>query len=339
MNFVIVSGFQASGSSAVIDYLKEFDGFFECGKEIRFIRDPYGLVELEQSLIDHWEFINSTVAIEDFLKMSKIWARFGDLPWSKPGLSYAKYINKDYVKISQEFIDSLTDHTYKKEFFACKLQKPYFSYVIDRNRRYIQFKTRGKIKIANQHTANRYFATPTRDQFYQAVQLYIERLFAEHKKSDNDFSVILDQGVSPNNTQIIHKYFKKAKMIIVDRDPRDMYLDIFDDCSKMSNHPGSLEDGREFILRMKAVRRTMEINDPDILYIKFEDLVRHYDETTEKIKSFLNLSEKEHLWPKKYFKPEVSLKNTLRWKKYYYKYKDALDSIEKGLPDLIYHEK
>ena len=72
MMFINVSGFFTSGSSAVVDLLKEFDDTYECKAEVRIIKDPYGISQLEHSLVDSWELINSSAAIMDFLKLCKI---------------------------------------------------------------------------------------------------------------------------------------------------------------------------------------------------------------------------------------------------------------------------
>ena len=71
ITFVSVSGFCSSGSSAVIDLLKEIKGCYVPDAEIRFIKDPYGIVEMEDALVNHWEFINSSAAISDFLDICK----------------------------------------------------------------------------------------------------------------------------------------------------------------------------------------------------------------------------------------------------------------------------
>ena len=87
--FVIVSGFCSSGSSAVIDLLKEFKGFYEPNAEIRFLRDPYGISDLEKALVNQWDLINSTAAISDFLDIMRKSAR-------PKGVSYGFWAQKDY---------------------------------------------------------------------------------------------------------------------------------------------------------------------------------------------------------------------------------------------------
>ena len=69
--FINVAGFFGSGSSAVVDLLKEFKGFNECDAEIRFVKDPYGISQLENALVNQWELVNSAAAIADFREMCR----------------------------------------------------------------------------------------------------------------------------------------------------------------------------------------------------------------------------------------------------------------------------
>lgn len=340
-DFVIVSGFYATGASAVIDYLKEFKCCVECGKEIRFIRDPYGITDLERSIVDNWDLINSTVAIEDFLHFSKICARYGDSPLSRPGLSYSKYINKNYWKITNKYVEKLTKYTYKAEYYATKFKKRYLSYVIDRNLAYIERRSKGKLKVANTKNKIRYFAVPTKDEFDKATLEYIEELFRPLMfSSDGERKMlILDQALSPNNAEPLNRYFKNAKFIIVDRDPRDVYCQNLKINGYRLKNPSSKEAGEMFAERYKAMRRNLKLNNENIYYLKFEDLILNYETTTKKIKSFLNLDESEHIYPFKFLKPQISIKNIGVWKNNIDMYRDAFAVMEQNLSEYCYHEK
>ena len=342
MTFLSVSGFISSGSSAAVDLLKEFRGTYECTAEIRTIKDPYGICQLEDALVNHWELINSSAAINDFLHLSKICSRSGGgrNPFARAGLNYEKTIHPDFMKITHEYIEKLTKFEYKHDYYYSKFKKSYPRYVIDRCRMGLERATKGKLRVTNRkNLLPCYFANPTQDEFNAATQEYFEKLYEDRVNGIDEPFVIMDQAVSPNNTQVIHRYFKKAKMIIVDRDPRDMYIDdivnwgdnLDDDCS-------SSEAGMRYVMRQRALRDSMEL-DPDILYIRFEDLILNYEETTDRLLAFLNLTREDHLQKCRYLKPERSAKNIGIWKKYYTKYKDALDVITRELPDLCYERK
>lgn len=335
ITFVDVSGFFTSGSSAMVDLLKEFRGFYESDAEIRFIKDPYGIVQMEDALVNHWEFINSSAAISDFLDLCRKGCRNGKGLFSPAGFNLKKTISKDFMSITNDYISDLTDYTYKMDFYHYKFKKPYLKYIIDRYRWAIEYLSKGKFKTANRNIAQCYFAHPSQDQFNQATKRYFNRLF-ENKVSgiENPF-IILDQAISPNNTQVIHRYFSKAKMIIIDRDPRDMYVDDIQWGDNLDKNYQTKAAAERYVKRAKALRNEIHL-DNDILYVRFEDLVVNYDETCLKVLSFLGLEEKDHVLKKKFLKPEVSIKNVGIWRRFYKECHEAIDTIYAALPDLCY---
>ena len=335
ITFVDVSGFFTSGSSAMVDLLKEFRGFYESNAEIRFIKDPYGIVQMENALVNQWEFINSSAAISDFLDLCKKGCRNGKGLFAPAGFNLKKTISKDFMNITEDYVNELSDYTYKFDFYHYKFKKSYLKYVTDRYRWAVEYLSKGRFKTANRNIATCYFAHPTQERFNKATKRYFARLF-ENKIKDNDSPfIILDQAVSPNNTQIIHRYFDKAKMIIIDRDPRDMYVDDIQWGENLDKNYQTKEAAEKYILRAKALRDSIVLDD-DILYVKFEDLIINYDETRLKILHFLGLDEKDHVNKKKFLKPEVSINNIGIWRKYYKDCHEAIDAIYEALPDLCY---
>lgn len=195
-NYVIVAGFFASGSSAIVDFLREFKGYYECRAEIRTIKDPYGIKQLEHALVDDWDVITSTTAISDFLEYSTKWSRSGGGKniLARAGLNYEKTINPRYMKLTKEYINALTSYKYNGDFYHFKFKKTYFKYVIDRIRWVIEHYSKGKIKTINR-TKNCYFARPTRSEFEKATKKYFDDLFEPFFISGEYDHIILDQAI------------------------------------------------------------------------------------------------------------------------------------------------
>lgn len=337
MTFINVSGFFTSGSSAVVDLLKEFSDTYECKAEIRIIKDPYGISQLEHSLVDSWELINSSAAIADFLSLCRICSRTGggSFPLARAGLSYCKTMSKDFMTITEEYIDDLTSYKYAQDFYHTKFKKSYFKYVIDRCGRGLDKATKGNIKSLKKCIPQSYFSAPTQEQFNAATQKYFEKLYAEQAK--NGRYIILDQAVSPNNPTVINRYFKSAKMIIVDRDPRDMFIDdIFNWGEKYFEDMHSRDAGYKYAIRQKALRKGI-VDDPNILCVRFEDVVLNYDVTKKKIMEFVGFSEEDHIRKREFLQVERSAKNVGIWKGKYEEYKDAIDAIAEEVPELCYN--
>ena len=338
VSFICVSGFFSSGSSAVVDLLKEFSNTFECGAEIRLIKDPHGISQLENALVDNWELINSSAAIDEYYDLCKKCARAGGKnPFSPAGLGYTRKINRDFLPLSREYIDKLTSFKYKADFYYYKFRKNYFKYIVDRWRWAIEYLTKGKLKTANRNVKTARFSYPSQTDFCRITQEYFQSLFENKIGSGEEGYIILDQAVSPNTPTVIHRYFRDAKMIVVSRDPRDMYIDNILWGVGLDHDLETREAGRRYAMQQKALR-SVRIDDPDILYLRFEDLVSDYDTYVPIITSFLHFSENEHKEPRKYLIPEKSKKNIGIWKQYYSRYKDAIDEIEKELKEYCYYD-
>lgn len=337
ITFVDVSGFLFSGSSAVVDLLKEFNGFYESKAEIRFISDPYGIVQMEDAIVNKWGLITSTAAISDFITMCKKGCRYGKGLFSPAGFSLKKNISPQFMDITYEYIDELTDYYYKKDYYHYKFKKSYLKFVTDRYRWAIEYLTKGKLKTANRNIAQCYFSHPTQERFNVATKRYFDRLFENHTEGGNGKSfVILDQAVAANNSEVIRRYFTKAKMIIVDRDPRDMYVDEILWGSNLDKDYQTREAGHRYALRAKALREGIKLSE-DVIKVQFEDLILNYDETVSRIMAFIGIGKEYHCQKNKFLKPEVSRKNIGLWKKHYNECKDALDVISEELSELCYN--
>lgn len=330
--FVCVSGFFSSGSSAVVDLLKEFKNADECGAEIRIIKDPHGLVDLEDALVNKWELINSSAAIDEFIDLCKKCARSGGRnPFEPAGLGYTKKLNPDFMSITYDYINRLTQFEYTAEYYYYKFRKHYFKYITDRWRWAIEYLSKGKYKTANRNIKPIHFSKPTQEEFLSATKEYLDSLFVNKTQSDEGF-IILDQAISPNNPNVIDRYFDNCKLIVVSRDPRDMYIDNVLWGVSIDRDRVTREAGYRYAIQQKALR-SVRVNNDDVLYVNFEDLVQQYDSTVPVITSFLGLSEADHVNKNVYLKPERSSKNVGIWKKYYEEYKDAIDAIYEELKE------
>ena len=335
LSFVIVSGFCSSGSSAVVDLLKEFKGFYEPNAEIRFLRDPYGISDLEHALVSQWDLINSSAAISDFLDIMRKSSRPKGviLPM---GFGLKKTITPDILKITEKYIEDLTDFTYKTDYYHYKFKKSFIKYQLDRYRWAIERLSKGKLRVANRRNiATCYFAHPTQEQFNTATKAYLDGLFASRAGTMGCTHVILDQAISVSNPDAIHRYFNKAKLIIVDRDPRDMYCDDVNWGDNMDDNYETKEAAERYVLRARVQREKIK-EDPDVLYLKFEDLIINYEDTRKKICDFLGVSVEDHIARGKHLKTEVSIKNIGIWRKFYPTCKEAIDILEAQLADLCY---
>ena len=72
------------------------------------------------------------------------------------------------------------------------------------------------------------------------------------------------------------------------------------------------------------------------MFLRFEDLVYNYEESICQIEDFLNISNRNNDFVKKFFSPEKSKKNIGKYKLYKNEYKEAFSSIERELKEFLY---
>lgn len=331
MKYVNVCGYYASGSSAVFDLLKEYECFYPFECEIRFIQDPYGLQSLESNLFYDWNRLRSSMAASDYIEQIKKWSK-SKVPFlHKSGLGYKKNLNNDFVSITKKYINSLSTNTIILNSYCESFKKNYLTSTVDKIRCKLERKTRGKVKIANRKARKSFIIKPNFKDFSNKTKLYMNEIF---NICPSNKIALLDQALSPSNTNSGDKYFDDIKSIIVDRDPRDIYVENCLDCDIVFEKPGSLDSAKKFVdFFIKS--RDFSISNK-ILMIKFEELVFNYDESVSKICSFLNLKDKNtHKFS--FFNPKKSSANIGIWKKYYNRYKIAIDYINEILCDFCYN--
>ena len=312
MEVVIVAGYGWSGSSAVIDLLKEYDRVSAPPAEFRLIRDPHGLVQLEHALVEDWEPINSFAAINDYIWLCKKLNRNQKNKLLPIGLSYKRKINKRFLDITLDYVNKLTMFKYSFYCYYTQFKQTYFSYLLNKVMRKIVsvFRLKGESALkANQVV----FSQPSKEQFRSITMDYLEELFKETMEKNHSNLLILDQAVSPNNSDWALKYFRHAKVIVVDRDPRDIYADLITHKSLIGNDLTDPNNIDKYLAWHNALRKNLKIS-KDVLYVNFEDVVLNYEETKTKIESFSNLSCSEHSNKFSYFDPKKSIHNIGIWK-------------------------
>lgn len=330
---ITCTGYGGTGSSAITDLLKEFQNVYSYGDtEFRFLQDPNGIRDLEYGIIENNERNITDYRIKHFKKRMK---------FLNNNLihSYKKYFGKNFKVYTDMYIKSLIKLQWEgyspKDILEETLLKKFLYYT----ERFIQKKIfhlkEGGAKIYKNKTPMSYTYI-TKTYFYEQTKEYLNKLFLEILKEEKEY-LALDQLVPPNNINKYLDYFYDIKVIVVDRDPRDLYL-----LNEIFWHEAWIptKNIELYIEWFKLLREHQKIEIPyenknRILRIKFEDMIFNYDTTLRKILSFLEISEKDHNEKKKFFNPEVSIKNTQLFKKYK-EYENEIEIIEEKLKEFCY---
>ena len=250
--------------------------------------------------------------------------------FKKQGGGFSGKLDINFILESKAYIDRLTDMTYIGNTFVHR-------YNISFYRNFI-YKVRNKFKKNNGKIM--YFSRPTASFFLKETSGYINNLFTNYVKQNNVSTIVFDNAIPPTNISNTIKFFHKMKVIIIDRDPRDVYVELVGEKRLIGSDLAYVDSADKYIKWHKQLRRisvedgnNLNIN-KQVLRMRFEDLVFKYDESVEKIIKFLG-GGMQHDNIGKYFSPVRSSNNIGLWKNYHDQL--VMDKIGKELKRYCYH--
>jgi len=320
-----ICGFGYTGSGAVKDFLLEFSDTSVVNQmEFGLVCGTDGLADLENHLMKPLNRGDSIYAIERYLKklkrMQNVYVRVGGIP------------KRDYIRSINEFIDSISMVEWDDFIFNNNTINNLISYELLALRvvPHIERLIRKQISIPPMKKIH-FSIMPS--NFYFAAKKHVKQLIS-FMGADLNKCVVLDQVFSANNPQVGFSFFDDPRAIIVDRDPRDTYVFARE---KLIGYGHFMPIGnvKDFVTYYHCLRDNQPYTKPDsrILVIKFEDMIYEYENTTKKIIDYLGLL--NHIEPKKYFNPKISIANTQVYK-CFNRYFEDIKYIEKELSEYLY---
>ena len=321
-----VCGYGYTGTGAVYSLLREYSNVYclSGDKDIEFIitYTPDGLEDLEYHLcLNPVKASGGDAALYRFQLMCKDLKR-----------SHDRYTNGKFMDITNDYLDSLIQVRWQAvRLFEYDRQPGYY-----RKYRKLftnvarQFLNKRGIRFNGFPLRERYLSFEP-DSFLEKSRAYVHNIIGDHGEQ----CILLNQPFSSNNPGNSMRFFEDPFCIIVDRDPRDLYV--------MAKHiygtNGSFiptDNVSNFIKYYRTIRSGKnQYSNGKILKIHFEDLIYHYDETVSKIERFLDCKLGEHVQKFSRFKPEVSEKNTCVYQMYDEDVRD-IQMIERELKDWLY---
>ena len=209
---ILISGYGWSGSGLMVDILNNQKNYVSYGSEFPLFSEPNGLIDLENSLIHNWHFLKPSIAIKKFkefaLKLNKKKSFLN--PY---GLNLSGKLNLDFENEVNNFLRDLTMFEYdcrtRINNFHTPLIKRFYNKLI--------------WKFFDINKSNMFFSNIDKDEFYLIVKKFNNNLFKNILTENN---LILDQAIPTTNAKYHENYFSNSKIIIVDRDPRDIFADL-----------------------------------------------------------------------------------------------------------------
>lgn len=327
MKIITCTGHYGTGSSAITDLMKEYSNVScKTDFEVALIYEYNGINSLHYHLVDNPTRQGNRV-IYDFLNNCRNLAFYGT------EMNYQKYFKGVFWASTCEYVEkiggqSLDVINWKGFQEKSPLYKSFFRVI---NKLYsITHKESYKF-ITGQPPIPYYLHTVDKNYFMTCTKEYLKNLL--EAINDKEF-LMIDQLVSSSKIDNCTRYFDDIKVIVVDRDPRDIYLSMKyiwrDNLGKeLSGNIRLFCEWYEWLRRLDTKQKDK------YLYIQFEDMLWDYDNTIEKIEKYCGLDNTKHIEKGKYFAPEISKRNCELWDQYECE-KENIEYIEQYLKEYLY---
>lgn len=339
INNVAITGYFGTGSSAVLDLLKEYSCSHVAApvsteyEHVAFY-SPGGLFDLHSILsAPYLSVYNSDMAINNFIEAAKRQNNY-DYGWYG---SYKKYYGSQFMDITMQLVNAIsrktgrqsTAHTYKTRTSVIKALLQIAARIIIKR----PITKLGRVYV-NDNTPG-YYSMPSKEALENACKEYTSSYLK--MCSVPDLLNLYDHLLWPQQCFILDCLFNdNLKVIVAQRDPRDVFLlnkyYWFKPPVNISK-PYYPTDVETFCKEwMETIKQIMN---PNVFVLYFEDLIYDYESAVSKIEAFLGLSSDMHLKKQQFFKPEMSIENTQiymvndEWHK-------EIEYIEKNLKDYLY---
>lgn len=332
-NYKIVScaSYGSSGSSVVTDYLSEYGSVKDLGTyEFRFIQDYMGISTLEDALVGSPHRLNSDIAIQNYLRY--VDRQCGNVIRPR----YQGFFKNRWKEISLAYVKRLVDIEWPGYWEEYQITEPKYQAMLKYQ---ILPRLRKLFSINKKYIAHyiptkpMYFSFPSEEKFLTETRRYINEL-CEILDPEHEYEYLMfDQLMPPANIGKYERYFDSIKTIVVDRDPRDYYLE---NVLRWGEQWVPKDIEKFAILYRKQREQAQKFQDSEnVLRVQFEDTIFKYDEFERQIQDFLSLDVHNHIYPRTRFNPAKSINNTRLWDKRKVSY-DIIKKIEDLLAEYLY---
>ncbi|MCM1180024.1 MAG: hypothetical protein NC347_07190 [Clostridium sp.] len=324
-------GYGGTGSSAILDFMKEIkDTQVFDRSEFQYAFKVDGLQDLEYHLVTKF---SRQMSGDQAIKRFKYAVKYANTPIVKKPLKNPK----KYIEISNKYVDSLVQATWlgidNADFETGNLLKSiivlaYKKIII----RHFESLTGKLFRLWPMRTM---YLSIHPDDFYKKTKNYTNEILRE-MGADFKKKIVLDQPFEGNDPTQSFPFFEDPIAFVIDRDPRDLYLA----ASYQWPVDGTFMPRRDPVAFVQYYKRQRwnqnDLNQKKgVMFLRLEDMIFNYDDSRLKILDFLNLENKDHIYPKKYFNPDISMKTVQLYKKIP-GHDDEIKYIEEQLTDFLF---
>ncbi len=331
MKVIDLSGYSFTGKGAYNNLFAEFKTHHTHLYEFEFdiIRTQGGIIDLYTALVERWSPVRSSEAIRDFKKIVRSYS--GEKTFfdrlTTGGRHYG-HIFPGFNLASQGYIDSLVDTSWRGQW-------P-FAFDQTSGIQMLVYKVLYNIGFKDIFEDDIYLSAPTDREFKKKTIRYLYNILSSNT-GDDISTIVMNNAFEPFDPSISMQFFDYAKSIVIDRDPRDIYMAAWDYTNKDGSKGWKATLGSDiegFIQRYKLYRDKINHSAKDnILRITFEKLVLDYENTLGIIFDFIEEDRTIHTNKKKYFDPDISKKGVGMWKNADGQLKKDIEKIQSELKE------
>lgn len=307
----------------MVDLLREYPRFRVPPDEFRLIRDPDGISSLEHAIVNDWSLHGADRALKRFRQLVRVLGR-RRVKFVRYGLNWNRNCGGEFFRISDDYINSLIELKYGGHSIHDYYEAGDLGYIRMKVAERLRSLRTGPIWMAG-----------TGDGFHERTKTYFARLFDALTLGEAADAVVLNQGASATRPQAALNYVHNGYVIVVERDPRDVYVEskrqhlaVF--IPRSDPHAFSQWYRRH---RLEAVRLTRA--HPRILHVQFEQLVSTPESTISTIERFLELPPGRSRAAGQGFDPELSARNVGMWQRH--RPKKEIAVLERELGAYLWH--
>lgn len=301
-----VSGYGATGASAVLGLIEECENIqsYRYGAEFQILQQPDGVFDLYHYIVEDGRRLSISTAISRYKKnLNNIVYR-----------NMQKLTGNNFYFLSERYINSLIQASWKgRSEYETVDQQHFIDHAKFRIIRSVIYRILNKISPGFPWPPNtdRYYSSLDENEFNAITKKYLKDILSS-SGFDLEGNILLEQLFPPTDPTKGMEYFDNAVSIVVERDPRDLYILTNHLMPHLSRFMPNNGDVNSFIYYYEGLHKK-KVTDSRVRYVQYEDLIYKYDEITEELLNWLGLENKRK---RTIFVPEQSINNTCLYKNY-----------------------
>lgn len=331
---VVYGGYNSTGGTVIRDIFNDAANAISFTPEFRIFRENKGLFDLYNAIFEHGAPEKIDAAATEFLWVCDKLGR--STTWFQMGCNYDKFSNNVFRKAGNRLIEQLTNYTYPFDWYYFRFGDPSWRFFLE--------KIVNKLLKRSQRYREAYFLSPTLECFTSSVANFMNS-FVEGVVASHDLKKIEVIGLhnalpfqSAKAVNIGIDLLGIDQVIIVDRDPRDVFLSLpaVADSRYLPGTGSMAFKAEKFCQFYRAVRREQDIviSHPKVRLYYLDQIILDYPGCLEKIHTECSLNCDVELRGK-FFNPDHSRINIHLWERCSDEEMKGVRVIERGLREYL----